>query len=454
MKPLVVLAKVAVLLAVGAVVTLLLVKDGVQPSGAITRGDGASMEVAGLRETAAPAVSTGHADHETATPSAPVDEKPLWHCPMHPSYVSDRPGDCPICNMRLVPIDRGSGAEASGVPGRAVVKVSPQTQALIGVVTGTVERTRVARTVRAAGRVEADERRLFAVSLRAGGFVEELFVNETGQVVETGDPLFTLYSPEVLEAENAYIVARRSLAGLGSGASATARSFAGSNLESTRERLLNLDLTPAQIGELESRDSAPSRVTILAKGPGVVTRRNVVLGSYAEPGRTLLELADLSSVWVLAEVYEYELSGLRIGMRATVTLDALPGETVTGEVAYVYPTLEPETRTVRVRIELPNPDGRLMPGMNAQVSMPVDLGEQLVVDDQAVMDTGTRRIVFVLTDDATFSPREVTLGPRADGLVVVLEGLMEGERIVESGNFLIDSESRLGAALTAPAHGH
>ena len=373
-----------------------------------------------------------------------------WYCPMHPHYTSNRPGECPICNMELVPMKSSEEAGASTVEGHAKIKLDAGRRQMIGVRTGLVERKALQRNIRAVGRVEYDEKRLSSVNLKVGGWVEELFVKSTGEEVHRGDPLFSLYSPDLLEAERNYLLAARAAP---QKATTGSDDLAGLTVKSARERLLLLDLSEDQIRELESKQDVPRLTTIAAKSDGVVTKRNVVQGTSVEPGRDLYELADLSTVWLLADVYEYELPIVHVGLEARVQLSSQPSEIYTGNVTFVYPYLNQETRTVRVRIEVPNPERKLKPGMYATAFIAADLGEQLVVDDQAVLETGTRQIVFVDLGDGHLEPREVQVGEHAGGQAVIESGLAEGERVVVSGNFLVDSESRLKAALLKGTQG-
>ncbi|MFY9345029.1 MAG: efflux RND transporter periplasmic adaptor subunit [Planctomycetota bacterium] len=403
------------------------------------------MELVPLSQTDHKGVASGAA--KPAPPIVPAGRGTIFYCPMHPTYTSDRAGTCPICNMNLVPLDPGDQATASKVPGHAVVKIRPERLQLIGVKFGTATKQKVETTIRAVGRVDYDERRLSAVSLKVAGWIEELPVNATGQLVRKGDPLLVLYSPELLEAQRNFLLAAESVAAPGAAAPESTRTFAQEALQSARDRLLLWDLTAEQIAELAAKKEPQTRVAFRAKVQGIVTKRNVVLGGAVQPGMDLYEIADLSGVWVLADVYEYELHEVSVGQAATVTLATRPGDSLAGKVAYVYPYLNEPTRTVRVRIEVPNPDGLLRPGMYGNVELAVDLGERLVVDEQAVVDTGGRTIVFVALGEGRFEPREVKLGARSSGLAVIDHGLAEGEKIVTSGNFLVDSESRLKSAL-------
>lgn len=403
------------------------------------------MDLVAVYEDEAPESVRTPAPGETgAAPAAPAATK--WYCPMHPHYTSDRPGDCPICNMELVLMKSGEEAGASTVEGHAKIKLDAGRRQLIGVRTGLVERKAVQRNIRAVGRVDYDEKRLSSVNLKVGGWVEELFVKSTGEEVHRGDPLFSLYSPELLEAERNYLLAVRA-APHADAIAAGSDELAGLTLKSARERLLLLDLSEDQIRELESKQDVPRLTTIVAKFDGVVTKRNIVQGTSIEPGRDLYELADLSSVWLQADVYEYELPLVRVGLQAHVQLSSQPNELYTGNVIFVYPYLNEATRTVRVRIEVPNSERTLKPGMYATAFLVAELGEQIVIDDQAVLDSGTRQIVFVDLGDGHIEPREVKVADHADGQAVIESGLAQGERVVISGNFLVDSESRLKAAL-------
>ncbi len=378
-----------------------------------------------------------------ASEAAPTAEgATAWYCPMHPSYRSDHPGDCPICNMKLIPLEEGTGgAAAAGVAGHATITLSQERRQLIGVRTGSVARRKVEKTVHAVGRVEIDERRRAAVNLKFAGWIEKLEVRAVGDAVKKGDPLLSVYSPELYEAQRSYLVARKTL------------HKSDPTVASARERLRLLDLTDEQIAVLEGRDEPERLTTILSRVAGTVVQRNVVEGGAVEPGKDLFEIADLSMVWVVVDVYASEIPFVRVGDEAAIALAGSGGDPLRGRVEFLYPTLNETTRTVRARIAVPNHDGALKPGMYADATILVDLGVQLVIDGDAILDTGTRQIVFVEPKDGQFEPREIVLGDRSDGHAVVLKGLVEGERIVTSANFLIDSESRLQAALRSGMQG-
>ena len=391
-----------------------------------------------LRHDQSDAQASAHGEHQAQT----------YYCPMHPSYRSDRPGDCPICNMKLVPLEEGvEGGGMGGVEGRGTVTIRPEQRQLIGVRTEEVVRKPVRKTIRAAGRVEVDERRLSAVNLKVGGWIQELFVKSVGEPVKKGDALFSLWSPELYEAQQNYSLLHRALSGR------LAVPGEDPSVSAARERLLLWDLTEEQIDWLDAGNEPRRLTTIHSKVAGIVTRREVVAGTYVEAGHDLFQLADLASVWIQADVYEHELAEVRPGLSAEVEIFSLPGEEFEGTITYLYPTLDEMTRTQRVRLEMSNEDGRLKPGLYGAVSIPVDLGEQLVIDDSAVLDTGTRQLVFVEKGEGRFEPQEVGLGERGEGWVVVHHGLEPGERVVTSGTFLIDSESRLRAAVFGSSSG-
>ncbi|HEX5011270.1 MAG TPA: efflux RND transporter periplasmic adaptor subunit [Planctomycetota bacterium] len=371
---------------------------------------------------------------ESASPAAAHG----WHCPMHPSVRSDGPGSCPICHMDLVPDEPAAAGEPGAVEGRAPVALTEDRQQLIGVRLETVAEESFVQTLRVAARVEVDERRLSAVSLRFGGWIEELAVQAVGQLVRPGDALFTVYSPELLEAEKGYALARGSLAA------------SDSLVAAARERLAKWDVGEDELHALEAGAAPEPRTVVRAKTGGVVTRRDVVQGARVEAGQQLLQLADLASVWVDGDVYEGELPWLHAGQAATLELlgGGAPIETT---LSFVFPWIEPATRTARVRAEVDNADGRLLPGQYGALAIRIDHGPQLTVDADAVVQTGERALVFVAQPGGHFEPRAVELGARSGGRIVVTAGLQAGERVVARGTFLVDSESRLHATLAEAA---
>ncbi len=402
----------------------------------------------------------------SASPSAASAVR--YHCPMHPAMTSDRPADCPICHMRMVPMDRDEPTSAPEAPaepdgsiaGHAAVRIQSHKMRLIGVKTSRVTRSHETRAVRAVGRVVYDETREKHVTTKTAGYVERLYANAVGETFEKGQPLLEIYSPELLATQQEYLLALRARART-AGSSVPTVADAGDDLVATARRRLELfDVPETQIRDLETTGRARRTVTLYAPEGGHLTHRAVFQGDRVEAGAHLLDLTDLSRVWVLASVYEYELPFVRVGQRAVVTLSYLPGRTFEGRVTLIQPILDPATRTVQVRVEIPNRDLALKPDMFAEVRLEADLGERLWVPDTAVMDTGVRSVVFVDRGEGLLEPREVAIGLKLPDRYEVLGGLAEGDSVVTSGNFFVDSESKLKAFLVAmtedapPEHTH
>jgi multidrug efflux pump subunit AcrA (membrane-fusion protein) len=381
-----------------------------------------------------------------------VEGEELYHCPMHPTYVADSPGECPICGMDLVPVEKAAD-EASDVEGRAVVKVDPTRQQLIGVETDTARVVGLEKTIETVGRVAYDETKVVMVHPRVKGWIEDIFVDYTGKAVKRGEPLFSIYSPELYTTQEEYFIAREGEEILGDGVLSTAGEDARSLSAAARKRLELFDITDRQIEELEKNGRPGAGLRITSPIDGYVIEKSVYDGRFVKPDESLYTIADLSKLWVLADVYEYELPAVKLGQEALVRLSYLPGVEFRGRVSYIYPYLDSMTRTATLRIEVENPDRILKPDMYAEVMIEVDLGLRLVVPRDALMDTGNRQIAYVKTDERRFEPRDVTTGVTADGRVEVLGGISPGEVVVTSANFLIDSESRLRSAVMSMAAG-
>ena len=322
------------------------------------------------------------------------------------------------------------------------VKVSLDRVQRSGVRTETVEKRSVSRPVRGVGTIEHDESRLWVVTVRADGYVEELFVNKTGQHVGKGEPLFRFYSPQIQVAQADLISAVRAR---GRSAGAT-----GDNLEGAMQKLRNLDVPQSRIDEVRKTLANPRTIDWPSPASGDVVAKRIIQGQRVMAGDELFRLADHTNVWVVADVAEADIAEIEEGTRATVTLRAFPGEPRQGVVTFIYPELmKPETRTVSVRIELPNPDGRMRPGMYADVLFHAGEDDAAVVaaPSSAIIDSGDRQVVLVAKDEGRFEPREVKLGRRGSTYTEVIEGLKEGEEVVTSATFLIDAESNLKAAL-------
>ena len=338
-----------------------------------------------------------------------------------------------------------------GMPGMSTaptgtVAIPAVTRQLIGVRTVPVTYAPLEQEIRAVGTVEYDERKLTKVNLRVSGWIEQVFVNAIGQSVRAGQPLLTLYSPDLLATQDEYLLAVKAQSQLEGSPLPEARQEAAALVVSARERLRLWNLTDEQIGAIERRGKAERVLAVYAPSSGIVLKRQALPGNYVEPGTTLYELADLSTVWINGDIYESEITSVRLNQPAEVTFETYPGEAFRGKVAYIYPYLNEATRTVRVRMELPNPHLKLKPGMYGNVVMRVDAGRRLVVPKEAVLDSGLRQLVFLGLGQGVYQPYPVKLGRRSQEYVEVLEGIKEGDRVVTSANFLLDAESKLASA--------
>jgi len=330
--------------------------------------------------------------------------------------------------------------------GANVLRVSVEKIQRLGVKTVPVEVTGIARTVRSVGIVEADERRLSAVTLRFDGFIEKLHVNATGQAVARGQPLFELYSPDLVSAQREYLTARSAEAALVH-SEPWLQSGMKSLTDSSLERLRNWGISDTELASLEKSGKALHALVVRSPASGIVLEKSAVTGARALAGETLFRIADLSQVWIIAEVYEQDIGLLQPGQTVRATLDAYPGRSFHGKVGFIHPTLNPSTRTVRVRVELPNPDGLLKPMMYTQLEICAQAHRALAVPRSAVLDSGRRTLVLVERGEGRYEPRPVKLGLRGEETIEILEGLHEQEHVVVNANFLIDAESNLKAAV-------
>lgn len=391
-----------------------------------------------------------HAGHGAAA-GPPAERRVLyWVDPMHPAYRADKSGKAPDCGMDLVPVY--ADEQTDNAPG--TVRLTTERRQMIGVKTGEVTRRPLTKVIRAVSTIGYDETKVREVRTKFSGWVKQLFVNFEGKQVDQGAPLFTVYSPELVTTQVEYLLALEGKAALQNSDFPEAASGSVSLLDVSKKRLLLWDITPREIRELEETKTPKTFLTLYSPIKGFVVRKDVFEGRYITPEMELFKIADLSTVWVNADIYEYELPLVKVGQEATVSLSYYPNERFRGQVIYIYPYLSGETRTARVRFEFPNPGWKLKPQMYANVELQIDLGEQLVVPQEAVLDSGEHKTAFVAYDDGRFEPRELQLGPAVDASVAVISGLQEGEKVVVSGNYLIDSESRLKSALSGMGHQH
>ena len=355
------------------------------------------------------------------------------------------PSAAPQREMEPMPDMKGMpGMATPAAPSGAVVLPAVQRQ-LIGVRTTEVSYAQLGEAIRAVGSITYDERKLTQVNLRVSGWIQKVFVDALGKPVRKGEPLLTLYSPDLLATQDEYLLALRSQAQLAGSPMLDAKTGAEALVASARERLKLWSFTDQQMAELEGRGTAEPVITVYSPSRGIVLKREALPGKYVDPGTTLYELADLSTVWIYGDVYESQIADVKLNQPAAATFDAYPGEAFAGKVQYIYPYLNETTRTIRVRLELPNPTLKLKPGMYGNVLIQTDQQERLVVPKEAVLDTGLRQIVFLDRGKGMYVPTDVKLGRRSEDKAEVLAGLKEGDRVVTAANFLLDAQSKLAS---------
>ena len=335
--------------------------------------------------------------------------------------------------------------------GSGEVNVSPERQQLVGIRTATAEVRPLVKKIRTVGIVTYDETRVAQVFSKVDGWVEKLFVNYTGKLVQKGQPLFTYYSPDLVTTQEEYLLALDAKQRLGSSSIREISAGADSLLESAHRRLALWDISEDQIGELQKSHKPKRSLTLFSPISGFVIKKDVFQGMKVMPDKELYTITDLSTVWVNADIYEYELAPIRIGQKAAISLSYFPGRTFNGKVAWISPVLDEKTRTAKIRLEVPNREFILKPEMYANVEFEIDAGRKLAVPDEAVLDSGVRKIVFLDKGNGRFAPAEVKIGAKYDNYYEVLDGLSPGEKILASASFLLDSESRLNEAMGAMA---
>jgi Cu(I)/Ag(I) efflux system membrane fusion protein len=387
----------------------------------------------------APSAVTGSTEVAKKSPKLLYYRNPMGLPDTSPTPKKDPMG------MDYIAVYEG-GADEERTPANQL-KISTEKIQKLGVRTEAAQLRALDKSVRAAGRVEPDERRAFTIAPKFEGYVERLHVNVTGQSVAKGQPLFEVYSPELVSVQREYAIAAQGVQSL-QGADSPAQLGMARLVESSLQRLKNWDISEEQIKALVASGETKRSMTFRSPVAGIVTEKKAVQGMRFMPGEALYQVSDLSAVWVVADVFEQDIGAIRTGAKARIRINAYPDKEFTGTVTYVYPTLKPETRTVAVRVELANPGLLLKPGMFAQVEVAVSAkAKVLTVPLSAVIDSGTRQIVLISLGEGRFEPREVRLGERSDNHVQVLTGVKEGEQVVVAANFLIDAESNLKAAV-------
>jgi Cu(I)/Ag(I) efflux system membrane fusion protein len=361
--------------------------------------------------------------------------------------ATKKPGATEMEEMKGITMEsiQKEGKMQEVAPG--TVQISPERQQLIGVKFGTAEMRPLEKVIRTVGRIDYDEKRIVTVSLKVGGWIEDLYVDFTGRYVKKGEPLLTIYSPDLVSTQEEYLVALQAKKSLTRSSFPEVAESGESFAESARRRLKLWDITDEEITNLEESGKAKKTLTLYAPFSGFVLEKSAYKGMNVMPGIALFKLADLSVVWLYADIYEYELPFIRLGQQASIQLTYIPGETFSGKAVYIYPSLNPETRTAKVRFEIPNVHERLKPEMYANVEIKVPLGQKLAVPEGAIIDTGVRQVAIIDKGNGYFEPREVKVGFKAEGYYEVIKGLKAGERVVTSANFLIDSESNLKEAV-------
>ena len=371
----------------------------------------------------------------------PAATKTLYTCGMHPQIIQDHPGDCPICGMKLTPVRKQPGGSPSANQPETsaestTIAIDPVTIQTMGVRTGPVTRGPLTRVIRTVGAIDYNETALADVTTKVRGWVEKLYVDATGQQVRKGDPLFEINSPDLWSAQSEYLLALKQPG--------------NSSLKSSALlKLKYYDISDQQIADIEKNGQPMKTLRVNAPIDGVVVEKMVVAGQMVDAGMKLYRLADLSLVWMQSQIYEQDLSFVRLGQEAAVSLSYMPGSKFEGRVTSIYPTVDEKTRTAKIRMEFHNPGLLLKPGMFATVELSSELSPSaLLAPDSAVLRSGEKNTVFVALDGGKFEPRTVVLGPRSENnMYQVLDGLKEGERVVTSGQFLLDSESQLREAI-------
>jgi RND family efflux transporter MFP subunit len=373
--------------------------------------------------------------------NAPAERKVLyWVDAMNPSHRSDKPGIAPD-GMKLVPVYADEEQKAAMPPG--TVEIPPEKQQLMGVAYGAAEYETATGSTRAAARVTLDETKIAKVQTKLEGWIDQVFADFTGKLVQKGDPLLTIYSPEALATQQEYLLAAKAERAMQDNPVHEMLGSTENLVAAAKKRLELWDISDAQIEEISRTGQTLKNLTLYSPISGFVMERNAFPSQRVTPDTVLYTVADLSTVWVIADVFEYEAFNIRLNQPASLTLGYLPGRTFRGRVSYILPQVDPATRTLKVRVEFANPGYALKPDMYGEVEFQTGGARRLVVPQSAVLNSGDHQTVFVDRGNGYFEPRAVKIGEQMDGRIEILSGLKAGERIVTSGNFLMDSESRL-----------
>jgi membrane fusion protein, copper/silver efflux system len=384
-------------------------------------------------------------------PPNPPERRVLYYVdPMHPAYTSDKPGVAPDCGMKLEPVYADAVAQPAGAPGAEIpagaIHIPPERQQLIGVRFATVERGAATRVIRTVGKVAADETRVGHVHTRIDGWIEKVFVDFTGEVVKKGDPMLTIYSPEMLASQQELLLAARARTLLTANPLASAAEHGASLFDAAKRRLQLWDLSDDQIENVLQTGQPIRSITVHTPMNGFVTERNAFPNQKVTPDSDLYTITDLSRIWIVADVFESDIASIGIGDRAYVMFANNSAPSLAARVNYIQPQVDPTTRTLKVRLDANNPSLRMKPEMFVTVEFGVVTASQLTVPTEAVLDSGDRQTVFVDLGNGYLEPRAVVAGARFGDRVAIMQGLTAGERVVAAGTFLIDSESQLKAA--------
>ena len=388
-----------------------------------------------------------HAGHEHGNWMTEAHAAEKYTCGMHPMIVVDEPGLCPICGMDLTPLNDSGGTGSPG--GGSTISIDPVTVQNMGVRTVKAERREMQRTIKTVGIVDYMEPKQYSVNTKIDGWVEKLYVDETGQPVKNGQKLLEIYSPELVTAQDEYLLALANYNAVKESPFPEVVDGAKRLLEASRNRLEFWDISDHQIRQLEKNGKASRTLTIHAPYRGIITKKSVENGMFVKGGMELFKVADISKVWVNADIYEYELPWVKVGQQADIVLPFVGGKTLRGEISYIYPYVESKTRTVKARIELDNSSLELKPEMFVNIRIQADaISAALSIPAEAVLYSGERQTVFVALEEGKFEPRLVKTGVQnEEGYIAITEGLSEGDVVVTSAQFMLDSESKLNEAI-------